>query len=116
MMVAMNVFRAPGFVERVMAHGMSEEKAVRMRVRMLIRQVAHAKVAKELKEGRMVRPDHCSRCDARGRHAPGRWVGAQRVSGTTVIHAHHPDYAEPLKVVWLCHLCHRREHAGRRAS
>lgn len=23
---------------------------------------------------------------------------------------HHPNYAEPLKVVWLCHRCHLRTH------
>ena len=24
--------------------------------------------------------------------------------------AHHPNYSEPLRVLWLCKSCHRREH------
>lgn len=27
-----------------------------------------------------------------------------------VVHAHHEDYSEPLKVVWLCPYCHSRLH------
>lgn len=30
--------------------------------------------------------------------------------GSTKAHAHHPDYAKPLDVVWLCRPCHDREH------
>src|SRR5271166_569286 len=25
-------------------------------------------------------------------------------------HRHHPDYTEPERIVWLCGVCHRREH------
>ena len=28
---------------------------------------------------------------------------------------HHPDYKQPLMVLWLCQLCHRWEHAGETA-
>ena len=31
---------------------------------------------------------------------------------TENLHAHHEDYSKPLDVIWLCCLCHRREHGG----
>ena len=34
------------------------------------------------------------------------------VCRTTVrVHGHHFDYHQPLVVVWLCHRCHKAEHA-----
>jgi hypothetical protein len=33
------------------------------------------------------------------------------ICGETKIEGHHPDYAEPLVVVWLCNKCHRTHHA-----
>lgn len=36
-----------------------------------------------------------------------------RECGTTLnIEAHHPDYRQPLGVVWLCGACHTVEHKG----
>jgi len=32
------------------------------------------------------------------------------VCGEPLAHAHHPDYAKPTEVVWLCPLHHRQEH------
>lgn len=32
------------------------------------------------------------------------------VCGEKIVEAHHPDYSEPLKVVWLCKRCHARLH------
>lgn len=29
---------------------------------------------------------------------------------TRGLHAHHPDYSDPRRVVFLCRSCHRREH------
>lgn len=34
------------------------------------------------------------------------WCGAEECP----IDGHHPDYARPLMVVWLCQPCHRRHH------
>lgn len=31
--------------------------------------------------------------------------------GAVPSRAHHPDYDRPLDVVWLCHGCHKAEHA-----
>lgn len=30
--------------------------------------------------------------------------------GAKKVHAHHHDYSKPLDVIWLCALCHSREH------
>jgi hypothetical protein len=38
-------------------------------------------------------PDHCQLCGT---------VGA--------VEGHHPDYAEPHAVIWLCSVCHRQHH------
>lgn len=48
----------------------------------------------QVKTGRIVRPDKCSKCEDKG-----------------IIHGHHPDYGKPLEVVWLCAKCHQRHHA-----
>ena len=48
-----------------------------------------------VRDGRVRRGNVCERC--------GWW---------RTIEAHHPDYARPLDVEWLCHGCHREEHAA----
>jgi hypothetical protein len=53
-------------------------------------------VKRALSDGTLVRPSRCSWC-------------ARDNQGT--IHAHHPDYARPLMVVWICGPCHREHHA-----
>ena len=35
--------------------------------------------------------------------------------GEAEVQMHHPDYARPLEVVWLCEPCHARKH-GRRPA
>lgn len=34
------------------------------------------------------------------------------ICGRTDSVKHHPDYNKPLEIVFLCHLCHKRVHAG----
>lgn len=46
-----------------------------------------------LRRGELVRPEACEDCGAVGR-----------------IHGHHPDYAKPLEVEWLCPPCHGLRH------
>ena len=37
------------------------------------------------------------------------------VCGTSFsIEAHHPDYSEPMDIVWLCSVCHREHHQKER--
>jgi hypothetical protein len=48
-------------------------------------------VSNAVRDGRLDRPNRCSRCNEKGR-----------------IEGHHEDYSKPLEVIWLCTLCHRR--------
>ncbi len=49
-----------------------------------------------LAKGKFKRPDRCSACNKK----------SQKIVG------HHPDYTEPLSVIWLCKSCHRRIHGN----
>ena len=53
-------------------------------------------VFRAIKTGKLIKPDYCSDC------------GVQKERNK--IEAHHEDYNEPLKVVWLCKYCHRVRH------
>lgn len=55
---------------------------------------ARSLVAKAVKRGEIAKPPTCSRCGGRG----------ARIEG------HHENYAEPLKVIWLCSQCHHDLH------
>lgn len=55
---------------------------------------AHSAVSNALRGGRLVKPDTCEDCGS-----------------TFALHGHHDDYTQPLKVRWLCALCHHRWHA-----
>jgi hypothetical protein len=46
--------------------------------------------------GRLVRPECCERCG----------------TDEAKLQGHHEDYAAPLDVQWLCHLCHSAVHKG----
>jgi transposase-like protein len=56
---------------------------------------AYEYVRKALREGTLKRPETCSVCG---------------VSGNIV--QHHPNYARPLHVRWVCQSCHQKIHAG----
>lgn len=49
---------------------------------------------KAVGSGKLIRPDRCEHCK----------TNKKRIEG------HHPDYSQPLKVIWLCNPCHRAEH------
>jgi hypothetical protein len=54
---------------------------------------AHSAVARAVKSGSLIRPDHCSVCLVHG--AP---------------QAHHDDHSKKLDVMWLCPVCHAARH------
>jgi len=60
--------------------------------RIKAREIVH----KALKTRKLVRPNYCSKC------------GCQQERKDIV--AHHEDYNQPLKVVWLCKKCHHELH------
>jgi hypothetical protein len=55
--------------------------------------IAHAAVSMAISVGVLIRPDSCSAC--------GKICKP---------HGHHRDYSKILEVIWLCPLCHKKEH------
>lgn len=56
-----------------------------------IKYKAHYTLRNAVRDGRIEKPDRCSRCNGK----------EHRIEG------HHPDHSKPLDVVWLCVPCHR---------
>ena len=54
---------------------------------------AHTMVNSAVRDGRLNKPERCSKCKSRGR-----------------IHGHHSDYNKPLEVIWFCESCHAEWH------
>jgi hypothetical protein len=54
-------------------------------------------VADAIRRGILTRPDACVKCEGTNSR----------------IEAHHEDYRQPLRVMWLCRRCHRSLHAKR---
>jgi hypothetical protein len=63
-----------------------------------LKQKAHSVATVAIKNGRLV-AGTCEQCGAVLGRTPRR-----------CIHAHHDDYAEPMKVRWLCSHCHHKLH------
>lgn len=62
-------------------------------------------VVTALRNGTLTRPDVCESCGM---------VPPPFASGKAAIEAHHPDYARPLSVIWVCHPCHIKIHKAER--
>ncbi len=52
---------------------------------------AHSAVARAIRKGTLIRPNHCHSCLT-----------------PCVPEAHHPDYSNHLAVVWMCRQCHAK--------
>ncbi len=61
------------------------------------KRVAYSIYGKALRDGSLVRQG-CERCPE------------------PFGEGHHPDYAKPLDVIWLCSRCHAKEHDALRAA
>ena len=76
-----------------------------------LKERARYEVHKALRTGTLTRPLLCEQCGIE----PGRTR-----HGHTKLHAHHPNYHDPLGVEWLCSTCHLKRHElgvlGGRAS
>lgn len=55
--------------------------------------LARSKLAYQVRNGLIVRPDKCESCGI-----------------TCKVQAHHEDYSRPYDVKWLCFVCHRKQH------
>lgn len=58
-----------------------------------------------LKKGIISRPDRCQECGGMTEFKNGRHG----------LEGHHDDYNKPLKVRWLCRVCHHKWHEQNRA-
>ncbi len=55
---------------------------------------ARQRTHRALRKGIILKPARCERCNAKE------------------IQAHHPNYEQPLAVMWLCAKCHTKEHVA----
>jgi hypothetical protein len=55
--------------------------------------LCHYVLRNAVRRGDVIRPNRCIECGTNGK-----------------IHAHHPDYNKPLAVMWLCAICHSKQH------
>ena len=76
-------------------HEYNDKKSAESRKKHPSHSRAHCAVARAVKNGRLLRPNKCSVCDAEGK-----------------LHAHHDSYLKEdyLKVTWLCTPCHSSIH------
>ena len=59
---------------------------------------AHQKVRDAVRAGKLSKPSCCQQC--------GKQCERRKLSGH-----HHNGYSNALDVVWLCHVCHAKEHS-----
>ena len=72
------------------------------RVKNAEKEVAHRTVAAAVRNGGLTKPTACDRC--------GETPTLTR-NGRSQIHGHHyKGYEYPLVVIWLCPVCHKKEH------
>lgn len=73
------------------------ERALQYRQQYRVQCQAYNKVSTAVKCGKLI-PLPCVKC------------------GNVKVHAHHPDYSKPLKVIWLCSLHHQELHRNLRRT
>jgi hypothetical protein len=58
-----------------------------------VKHFVRLEVKKALASGKLVKPEHCERCNRQ-----------------VALAGHHNDYSKPLQVEWLCRKCHNSRH------
>lgn len=61
---------------------------------------ARQQVKNAVRRGDIKKPSLCSKCGC---------IPRAGKNGRSRLHGHHPDYAQPLLVEWICASCHRKE-------
>jgi hypothetical protein len=79
----------------------------------------HAMYLREWRKRHPMTPEQRLKANARALAAAYRRSGKLRPRpcrrcGEARTECHHPDYARPLFVIWLCRPCHLKLHAARR--
>jgi hypothetical protein len=72
------------------------EAVIRSRAKHPEKRAAQITFSNAIAKGKIQRPSVCSVCGK-----------------SCVPHGHHPDYSQPLMVIWVCHQCHVAFHWGR---
>ena len=61
------------------------------------RRLIYKKVNRAVNSKRLIKPNNCEKCQA-------------YFEDNRLLHGHHSDYSQPLKVQWLCMNCHKETH------
>lgn len=69
------------------------ESTKKRRRRRPLQYAAHTLLGNAVRDGRITKSKTCTKCGSGGR-----------------INGHHKDYCKPLDVMWLCTICHKRQH------
>ena len=72
---------------------MSVVNCQRRRKQNPLQYAAHILLSNAVRGGRIIKSKTCTQCGVDGR-----------------INGHHRDYHKPLEVMWLCTICHHRQH------
>lgn len=80
--------------DRIRGNRQSLEYRRMYRIKSAEKYQAHYAVTNAVRDGRLEKPEVCSKC----------------LMPNEYIHGHHADYSRPLDVAWLCPACHAAEH------
>ncbi len=82
--------------KRIEASRVWQKEAYGKRGKFMARQRARVEVRHAIRRGELVKGP-CEEC------------------GEKAVQAHHPDYTQPLNIMWLCHECHKLWHKNNMA-
>lgn len=77
---------------------------------------ANSKIQYAVDSGKLIRPKKCEICGSEGKpdmtNCKNPWTGEPLpdIPAYCPIVAHHPNYNNPLYVIWVCRKCHIKIH------